>query len=163
MTDDSGVEFGQTAREAIIKAFFDVVAVIASRRGWDTEAIHVSRTALSLALAESAKDIKAMQMRRNPGEISSGKIAGIVTFRLARWNPIHLSGELIEDPTANKLNALVAFALSLKHFLGANILDFPSGVTSEIQYTLLRRHTNQETLGLAFDVLDFHIEKSKIY
>ena len=113
---------------------------------------------MSGALAESSKDIDALVSRRKHPQISSGKLAGVVTFRISRWSPIHLSGDLREDPIALKLNHLAPFALCLKHFLAVNITHFPANVTQEFQYTLLRRHTNQETLGLAYDMLDQYVK-----
>ncbi len=78
---------------------------------------------------------------------------------MAKWSPIHLSATLIENDDALQLNLLVAFAFSLKHILNVNISNIPSTVTKEFLYTLSRRHTNQETLGLAYDMIEFAVNK----
>lgn len=135
--------YGQTAKE------------IARRLGLAPSDVHISRHALSLALGEAAKDLKIMQIRRQPKSgINPAKIAGVLTFRLSRFSPIQVSGAALENDIALKLNTLSAFALSLKAFMKMDITDIRSEhVTRELQYTLARRHTNQETLGLVFDML----------
>lgn len=137
--------------------FISTTTQIAAQAGWDLRLISISETALAHAFAEAGKDVDAIRMRRNPPSISAAKIAGVVTFRLVRWNPIHLSGELCEEGRALKINFLAAFAFSLKHVLNTNLTAFPSSVTQEFQYTLARRHTNQETLGLAYDLMHYHV------
>lgn len=135
-----------------------VLRDIAKSAGWDFSLISLSNLSLGLAFGEAAKDIEAIKSRRHPDEISAAKIAGVLTFRLVRWTPIHLSGELLENPVALKLNFLTAFAFSLKYILNTNIRSFPTSVTQEFQYTLARRHTNQETLGMSYDMLQFYVD-----
>ncbi len=117
--------------------------------------IFISSNAISLALAESAADLEIMALRRRPkGGVSPAKIAGIVAFRLARFAPINLIGSALENDTAQKLNELAALALVLKAIMHIDINKIASKhATSELQYTLVRRHTNQETLGLVFEIL----------
>ncbi|MBF0132122.1 MAG: hypothetical protein HQL75_05990 [Magnetococcales bacterium] len=155
--------FAEHAAEKVAALFGKITIGIAKRCRWDLNQISISEHALQGALSESAKDVQAIINRRNHNEISPGKLAGILTFRISRWGPIQLSGELKEDPRAMKLNAAVPFALCLKHFLGVNITNFPSAITEEFHYTLLRRHTNQETLGLAYDMLEFHVSNMRVY
>ena len=119
------------------------------------EEIHISNNSLALAFAEAATDLQIMALRRQPKSgISLPKIAGILTFRLARFAPINLIGVALENDIALKLNELTALALSMKAIMHMDISLVESDhVTKELQYTLARRHMNQETLGLAFDIL----------
>lgn len=96
-----------------------------------------------------------MSLRRKPKNgISPARVAGIVTFRLARFAPINLSGAALENDTAQKLNELAALALALKSIMLLDIDKIESvHSTRELQYTLVRRHMNQETLGLVFEIL----------
>ncbi|MBF0238120.1 MAG: hypothetical protein HQM12_10465 [SAR324 cluster bacterium] len=137
-----------------------VLEDIAHSAGWDLSMINLSTLSLGLAFGEAAKDIEAIKSRRQPDEISAAKIAGVITFRLVRWNPIHLSGDLLDHPIALKINFLAAFVFSLKYILNTNITNFPTSVTQEFQYTLARRHTNQETLGMSYDMLQFYIDQT---
>lgn len=146
----------------IAQKFIGITEDIAEINLWNLDDISISQHALSSAMAESSKDVQAIINRRNHNEISPGKLAGIITFRISRWSPIHLSPSLNENHLALKLNALVPFVLSVKHFLAVNISHFPPSITKEFHYTLLRRHTNQETLGLAYDMLEFHVANARI-
>lgn len=96
-----------------------------------------------------------MSLRRKPKNgISLSKIAGIVAFRLARFAPVNLCGSALESDVALKLNELAALALALRAIMHIDISMVKSShVTMELQYTLVRRHMNQETLGLAFEIL----------
>lgn len=163
MYDQQNILFSNRVALEITDSFVKIVEEILANRGWNPDDISISQHALSSALAESVKDVQAIINRRNHNEISPGKFAGVVTFRISQWNPIHLSGELLEDPTALKLNALVPFALCLKYFLNVNIAHLPENFTEEFHYNLLRRHTNQETLGLAYDMLEYHVTNARIY
>jgi len=58
-----------------------------------------------------------------------------------------------EDKAGIKLNHLVAVAFALKHCLNIPNTALSDIVNKEILYTIARRHTNQETLGLCFDVI----------
>jgi hypothetical protein len=56
----------------------------------------VSDHALSVAIDEVIKDFKFMKFRRPEGtELSAGKMAGILAFRLSRWAIIGTSSSLI--------------------------------------------------------------------
>ncbi len=123
--------------------------------------VSLSERAVGQALAEANKDIKAMQHRRQfKHGISASKIAGIVTFRLVRWTPVQLHAPQSEDENALKINFMAAFAFALKHILNVDLKNFPTKVTREFQYNIARRHTNQETLGLAYEMLEYHMKKN---
>ena len=139
----------------LVEQYKDIASSIAKHAKITQSEIHVSLNALTLALAEAKTDLEIMTMRRRPSKgISLAKIAGIITFRLSRFAPINLTGNALENDVALKLNDLVALTLALKAILGIDIQAISSThATKELQYTLARRHMNQETLGLAFELL----------
>lgn len=142
-----------------VQAVSDIVCKI--NPPLDANLISLSEHAIGQALAEANKDIKAMQQRRQfKNGISASKIAGIVTFRLVRWTPVQLHSPQCENENALKINFMAAFAFALKHILNVNIIAFPTKVTREFQYNIARRHTNQETLGLAYEMLEYHIARN---
>lgn len=146
--DEFGI--GELARQYSLIA----VQVAASVVGLKKSDILISKNAISRAFAEAATDLEIMSQRRKPKNgISLSKIAGIVAFRLARFAPINLTGTALENDVALKLNELVALALAMKSIMHMDIDVVASPhVTQELQYTLVRRHMNQETLGLAFEI-----------
>lgn len=146
--DDIGI--GELTRQYGLIAG-QVVAAVAGLRKSE---ILISKNAITLAFAEAATDLEIMSLRRKPKNgISPSKIAGIVAFRLARFAPINLTGAALENNVALKLNELVALALAMKSIMHIDIDMVRSPhVTQELQYTLVRRHMNQETLGLAFEI-----------
>jgi hypothetical protein len=128
----------------------------------DANLISLSEHAVGQALAEANKDIKAMQQRRQfKNGISASKIAGIITFRLVRWTPVQLHSPQSENESALKINFMAAFAFVLKYILNVDLKNFPPNVTREFQYNIARRHTNQETLGLAYEMLEYHMTAQK--
>lgn len=139
----------------LIAQYAEVVGTLAERIGLAKADVVISGKALSLALSEAKKDLDIMGLRRSPGNgISASKIAGIVAFRLSRFRPVHLAAEAAENETALKLNDLSALAVVMKSVLGKDLSTIASSHASkELQYTMARRHMNQETLGLAFELL----------
>lgn len=134
-----------------------VISEIADNQKWFINQIHISETALAIAFAEIRKDCHAIVNRRNPRNgVSIGKIAGIVTFRLVRFAPFQISEDLLEDEKAIFINIYVAIAFSLRVLLGRNISEVRSELMKELVYTLSRRHTNQETLGMVFEFIDLY-------
>jgi len=95
--------------------------------------------------------------------ISIGKIAGVTTYRLAKAHIIHLSSHCVDcyqNKVENKdalcsaptLNTKLAIISGLC-LIGKAYVDIHNDVRNEILYTLINRHTNQETLGVIFDTL----------
>jgi hypothetical protein len=146
--DDFGI--GELTRQ-----YGRIVGQISEGAGLRNTEILISNNAVSLAFAEAAADLEIMSLRRKPKNgISPSKIAGVVAFRLARFAPVNLVGAALENDVAQKLNELAALALALKSIMHIDIDKIASKhVTMELQYTLVRRHMNQETLGLAFEIL----------
>lgn len=160
MNSAPGFDLDDRVIAELSEQYFDCIQDIVARintKGDDKiplEDVMVSDRALSLAFAEAAKDLEIMHIRRRPKSgISSAKIAGVITFRLSRFAPIQLAAKTAENDLALKLNALVPFALAMKAIMHKDITNFDSKVSREIQYTLARRHTNQETLGLVYEIL----------
>jgi hypothetical protein len=121
----------------------------------DRGGIVVSERAFASAFAEVSKDLKIMSYRRQIKKdgISQGKIAAVFIFRLVRWNIISLPLALANDEISLKLNYLAALAFGL-NLIGLDISKVPTSINVELAYTVMRRHINQETLGLCLDVLN---------
>ena len=120
--------------------------------------IFVSNKALASAISDIRKDVNIIVFRRCHPNISVGKYAGIIAFRLARANILSVNTPLNENIYALRLNTTVAFAYALRFGLRIDIAFLPETVSKELQYTIHKRHTNQETLGVCFDAI---IELSK--
>ncbi|MBV5301928.1 MAG: hypothetical protein J0649_09135 [Methylococcales bacterium] len=157
--DDLLLELNQATIEELTRQYVEIVREIANSMSTHISKsnidIDISKKSLSLAFAEAAADLRIISMRRNTTlGISPAKIAGIVAFRLARFSPVHLCHAALEDDTLLRINELAALALALKTILHINITDISKKyVTMELQYNLVRRHMNQETLGMVFETL----------
>jgi len=143
-------------KTAIIAKFFDYLSVLnAYAQTKDQEAnIFVSKTALNDAVDEIVRDVEIMRHRRgsvNPQ--TRGKIAGIILFRLSRWNILSTQNpRLLEDRVFIKFNYLLALSISLAYIqIPYSRLNEYS--RTELLYSLSRRHVNQETLGLVLDII----------
>jgi len=133
--------------------------------------LYFSQKALLEACEDIEMDLCVMLTRRKQlvgrdeqtgyPKLARGKIAGIATFRLARAPIIHLSSTCISCWDAKKGKPQCSartlnFAFAIKcglHFIGKKYTDIPKEVRKEILYTLGKRHTNQETLGIVFDAI----------
>lgn len=120
----------------------------------DPSLIYFSLTGLNDALDEAVKDIEILKHRRKEFErFTRGKIAGIVVFRLSRWNLINTNSDLLlKDRLFLKMNYFIALAIGL-NYINISYTQINEYVRNEIMYTLMRRHVNQETLGVVFDTL----------
>jgi len=135
--------------------------------------VSFSPNALQKACYEIEADLCILLSRRKSliGEdvgtgislISQGKIAGVTTYRLAKTQIIHLSSRCLhcyQEKLAKKeklcsvstLNTELAVICGLE-FIGKSYSKIHKDVRNEILYTLINRHTNQETLGIIFDTL----------
>lgn len=135
-----------------------VISILGKSRTGFADVV-ISENAFSSAVLECSKDLQMLVSRRLPNGISDGKVAGVFAFRLSRWNVISLPEVLANDRDAMQLNYLAALAFSY-NYLGIDIREIDDTIRVEIQYNLVRRHSNQETLGLCFDMLlkckEFH-------
>ena len=137
----------------LIEEYIRVLSELAHKAGWDEEKIVINQKILQSALAEAKSDLDVMLWRRKPKKgVSLAKIAGIVTYRLYRYAPICYSDDQDTKHT-DKINLLASLSLGFKSILGINITEIPYQITRELQYLLIRRHMNQETLGVIFETL----------
>ena len=150
------------SREKIISAFVDVTVRVCRSAKVRLDDVLISKVALATALNEAEKDVYFLKARRNnkKGD-SESKIAGAVVFRLCRSAPVHLQGDSIENELALELNNLSALAVGLKIFMHMDVAFLPETITRELSYTIVRRHMNQETLGLVFESVKTLLESSK--
>ena len=112
----------------------------------------LSKRELGHALAEIILDIQAMYARRTGSNgLSAGKIAGIMAFRLARFEIVHLTGDAIENDSAHLIKPVTAIGLAIAFMLPKK--QVKDSVLRELCYQLSRRHANQETLGAMFDMI----------
>jgi|GEM_PF-2250773 len=139
---------------------------------WRNELL-ISHTSLHKTCYEIGMDFRILLARRKnfigkDKETDSplptrGKIAGIVTYRLAKAHILHLGPNCLacikeaydkgKTPCyiAN-INTELAIRCGL-YFIDKMYLDIPPEIQNELIYTLSRRHTNQETLGIVFDTI----------
>jgi len=134
--------------------YIDVVKNIARNKSLKSEQILISQKALSNALAEFAKDIEIMQKRRNKQDFSPAKYAGVITFRLSRWNILHIDND---EKDFSIYPYLVAISVAFKYFLHIDIAKVDKEIIKELIYVFARRHTNQEMLGICYDILHKYI------
>ena len=145
--------------DAILKElsniYIDVVKDIAKNQKLENKQILISQKALSNALAEFAKDVEIMQKRRNKRDFSPAKYAGIITFRLSRWNILHINND---EKDFSVYPYLVALSVAFKYFLHIDIAKVDKEIRKELIYVFARRHTNQEMLGICYDILHKYIK-----
>ena len=117
-------------------------------------------TDLCIMLARR-KDLVGKDKDTNYPKLARGKIAGITTYRLARASIIQMSSTCVSCWDTEKVkpkcgitiyNTLLAIKCGL-HFIQKKYTDIPEEVRKELIYTLNKRHTNQETLGIVFDTI----------
>jgi hypothetical protein len=110
-----------------------------------------SERELKAAFHEANVDIDAMWRRRGPQKngLSLGKIAGVLAYRLSRYKIVWLS-----DTAAEQKNAFLLQDLSALTFVCEDVLRRKPTTKSlcELAYQIARRHANQETLALCFDL-----------
>jgi len=137
---------------------------------WRNELL-ISLSSLRKACYEIEMDFRILLARRgdfigrdketDSPRPTRGKIAGITTYRLARAQILHLGPGCLgciqaaynkEKPPCYiaNINTELAIRCGL-YFIDRMYLDIPSEIQNELVYTLSRRHTNQETLGIVFD------------
>ncbi|MBF0358592.1 MAG: hypothetical protein HQL70_08275 [Magnetococcales bacterium] len=138
--------------------YIQVVIEIAQWRKWPMEEIYLSRKAMAGGLLDASKDCDMTQLRR-PGEpITRAQMAGILTFRLTRYAPIAVGKKLNEDLNALNINVYAAIAFSCKVILGIDASQLPPSASRDLVHFLTRRHINQETLGLVFEMISHYSE-----
>lgn len=147
-------------KTAVIAKFYDHLSALdAYIQTKDQEAnIFLSKTALNDAVDEIVRDVEIMRHRRgsiNPQ--TRGKIAGIIVFRLSRWNILSTQSPLLlEDRVFLKFNYLLALSVGLA-YIQMPYSKLHEYSRTELLYSMSRRHVNQETLGLVLDIISQHV------
>lgn len=111
--------------------------------------VEYSERELALAVDEAEIDLQAMLARRSRSRgITSGKIAGVLAFRLSRFKIVHFQESGWTNSNFHLVQELAATLLVHKLFIPKRV---PEISVLELSYQLSRRHANQETAGLFFD------------
>jgi hypothetical protein len=143
--------FTKTVKEIIADDYVRILAKLLKAMDIDASCVGFSLKELGAAIHEANVDISALMMRRKPRKgISHGKIAGIIAFRLARCKILHLDEDTREHSWSFIIQDLVAIIFVTERVIRVNI---PENFIMELAYQIARRHANQETLGLCFDIL----------
>lgn len=133
-------------------AYLRVLNQVCVSSGISPSAVIPSKRGLYAALREVQLDIDALHKRRSfTHGISKGKIAGILVFRLTRIPVLMLTVEVADNPAALKLQVNAAVLLGLE-FVSANHTQWPTFLIRELKYFVSKRHSNQECLGICFDI-----------
>jgi hypothetical protein len=124
---------------------------------------------LNLAIKEISQDIKFIMGRRgslitvnSKGELlmSAGKLAGVITYRLAKRQICHSDYRCLECSIrcVSKLNTQFALQCGAE-FITIQFSEIDPLLQKELFYQLTSRHVNQETLGLIFDTIHVYSRK----
>ena len=146
-----GNTFTHQTRETILNEYVTRLLRACRILGVPKHSVSYSEPELRGALDEADVDLKAMFDRRSRADgISPGKVAGIVAYRLSRYKIVHIA----EDAQAFKGTFLVQDVAALL-LVEAHLLRvaYPPRMLLELAYQMARRHANQETLGVVFDML----------
>ncbi|WP_091194132.1 hypothetical protein [Formivibrio citricus] len=158
--DISKLQFINTREdvEFLFDRYKDIVIEIVGKSAGYADIV-ISEQAFSSAILECSKDLQMLSARRLPNSISPGKVAGVYAFRLSRWSIVHIPECLSDDKAILQLNYLAALAFAY-NLLDIDVTTIDNTIRLEIQYNLVRRHSNQETLGLCFDIL---LDSKRVY
>jgi hypothetical protein len=132
------------------------------------EPFNINVSVLNEAIAQIKMDIRFVFLR---GEdlignlrISEGKVAGIITYRLARAHIINIC-RICNDCSEKciaQLNLIFAIRIGFD-YIHKKYDDLPEGIRQELSYAMKYRHVNQEMLGLVFDTFNnalFHTKNN---
>lgn len=150
--DEHGEDgLGKIFKETIARTYVEQLS--AACRGYKIPLgdVEYSEKELRRALDEIDIDVRAIFMRRGgKSGISASKISGIVAFRLSRFKILHFQKEALQHEQIHEIQDVVALSIVLARILRKEI----SGPhIRELAYQMARRHANQETLGLVFDIV----------
>jgi len=122
--------------------------------------VYIDRKAIRSAIVEAQTDIGFVLDRRKKligdNRPSQGKIAGIIFYRLTKTKIFHLCEPCLKCSCDNCKMKMFNIYFPLKTALDYMNIEYrrlPVEIRKEIIYSVIYRHTNQETLGLVFDVL----------
>lgn len=138
-------------RASLSRGYIETITRVCRHFEVDLDEIWISRREFRLALEEAEIDVRALLMRRSPSHgVSEGKVAGMYAWRLSRFKIVHLAEHLAERSHLHIIQDLAALLVVKKCILRAQV---GTERIKELAFQLSRRHANQETLGLCFDVL----------
>ena len=129
---------------------------------------NINLSVLNEAVAQIKMDIRFVFLRREDLignlRISEGKVAGIITYRLARAHIINICRTCNDcvKKCISQLNLIIAIRIGFD-YIHRKYDDLPDGIRQELSYTMKYRHVNQEMLGLVFDTFNnelFHIKNN---
>jgi hypothetical protein len=141
----------EKVRAVLLGRYIDTLAETARLLHLGAEDFGYSERELRGAFEEAELDVVALWKRRRPERngLSVGKIAGVLAYRLSRFKIVYFS-----ERAAERRNAFIVQDLTALTFVCEQILHRapPNRSLCELAYQLSRRHANQETLALFFDL-----------
>ena len=129
----------------------------------------INKSVLNEAVNQIKMDIRFVYLRQEEiiGDlrINEGKVAGIITYRLARAHIINLCKTCCEceERCIARLNLTIAISIGLE-YIHKKYDDLPDGLRQELGYVISYCHVNQEMLGLVFDTFNnelFHTKNER--
>lgn len=105
------------------------------------------------ALRDVRMDCDFIKQRRALQKgISYGKFAGIMAFRLGQRCVAYPGSRLVNNSLAFHIpfDTAIAFGLNI---IGVSPYSIPPKIVREIKYDLAKTRTNQEALGICYDIL----------
>ena len=129
-------------------------------------AFNISLSVLHEAIAQIKMDIRFVFLRREDFignlRISEGKVAGIITYRLARAHIINICRTCNDcsKKCIAQLNLRIAIRIGLD-YIHKKYDDLPDRLRQELSYSMKYRHVNQEMLGLVFDTFNYELFHAK--
>jgi len=129
----------------------------------------INTSVLNEAVNQIKMDIRFVYLRQDEliGDlrINEGKVAGIITYRLARAHIINLCKTCCDcvERCIAQLNLTIAISIGLE-YIHKKYDDLPDGLRQELGYAIIYRHVNQEMLGLVFDTFNnefFHAKNER--
>ncbi|MDR0303679.1 MAG: hypothetical protein LBH98_02760 [Chitinispirillales bacterium] len=128
--------------------------------------VYTDDRTLRRAVVEALKDIEFILERREKliggDRPSQGKISGVILHRLTKAKIFHLCEACLKCSSDNckikKFNVYFPLITALD-YLNLKYIQVPVEIRKEIIYSIIYRHTNQETLGLVFDILLHYAQK----
>lgn len=143
--------FTWQSRERILNEYVDRLVQACRVLKVPMHQVSYSESELRRALDEADIDLQAMFERRSRADgISPGKVAGILAYRLSRFKIVHLNEAGQEHKAGFLLQEVAALLIVEALILRVTI---PKRTFLELAYQMSRRHANQETLGVVFDML----------
>ncbi|MBF0167462.1 MAG: hypothetical protein HQL45_07500 [Alphaproteobacteria bacterium] len=143
--------FNWITREVILTQYVTRLAQACRIIGIPFDQVDYAEAELRRAIDETDIDLSAMFQRRSKEHgISTGKVAGLLAYRLSRFKILHFSEVGQQQLGTVVLQELTALLLVEAHLLRWKL---PQNTVVELAYQMSRRHANQETLGVVFDTL----------